>query len=650
MALVSLDGRFVRVNAALCEIVGYGAEELQRLRFQDITHPEDLDLDLALLGQLTRGEIPRYQLEKRYLRKDGAIVWILLSASILRRSDGAPLYYIAQIEDVTARRRAAEALRLSEARFSGIISVAADAIISIDENQRIVLFNDGAERIFGHARADVLGAPLDVLIPEGLRSAHRQHVAAFGRGTTTSRGMGERLTTIAGVRKNGEQFPAEAAISKLQVNGHAILTVALRDITERRHIEKERHLIAEAGDVLAASLEYEATLRELARLLVREVADFCVIDLVEKGVHPTRLTVVSADPNAQPLATRLERIPLDRAKPNLSFEALKTRQPLLIERMTPELLASLAQTPEHLELLREIAPRSMLALPISIRGQQLGALVLLSTTPSRVYGAADLRLGEALAARAALAIENGRLYDESVRATRLRDEVLAVVAHDLRSPLSTILMQAQGMRRRGHEPDGRDASSLGVILKAGDRMQHLIRDLLDVSLVEAGTLGLERAPLSVREVVAETVENERVLASSASLELRIDLEPDLPAVWADRHRLQQVLENLIGNAIKFTPAGGRVTIGAGHRPAEVLFWVSDTGRGIGAESLPHVFDRFWQVRREARAGAGLGLAIARGIVEAHGGRIWVESTLGKGTIFFFTIPDVSPAPAGLAAT
>jgi signal transduction histidine kinase len=257
-------------------------------------------------------------------------------------------------------------------------------------------------------------------------------------------------------------------------------------------------------------------------------------------------------------------------------------------------------------------------------------------------------LGEALATRAAVAIENGRLYHESVRATRLRDEVLAIVAHDLRNPLSAILMQAEAMRRRDREPGRGDGRPAETILKAGDRMQHLIRDLLDVSLVEAGTLGLERAPLAVRELVTETVESERVLASNASLDLRVDVEPALPDVWADRHRLQQLLENLIGNAIKFTPAGGRVTVGAGRRPGEVLFWVSDTGCGIGAESLPHVFDRFWHVRREARAGAGLGLAIARGIAEAHGGRMWVESTLGKRSIFFFTIPDTVSTRADIA--
>jgi signal transduction histidine kinase len=180
-------------------------------------------------------------------------------------------------------------------------------------------------------------------------------------------------------------------------------------------------------------------------------------------------------------------------------------------------------------------------------------------------------------------------------------------------------------------------------------MQRLIRDLLDVSRIEAGTLGIDRSPLSVRELVGEIVDAQQSLAASAGLELRVELEPELPAVAGDRHRLQQVLENLVGNALKFTPTGGNITLGAARRGSEVLFWVADTGCGIGEDALPHVFDRFWQVKRASRAGAGLGLAISRGIVEAHGGRIWVESTPGRGTIFFFTIPEGPAAHPALAA-
>ncbi len=169
-------------------------------------------------------------------------------------------------------------------------------------------------------------------------------------------------------------------------------------------------------------------------------------------------------------------------------------------------------------------------------------------------------------------------------------------------------------------------------------MNRLIQDLLDVARMEAGQLSVTRAPLAAAGLLVEAVDMQRPLASSSSVELRLDLERDLPEVIADRDRLLQVFENLIGNAIKFTQAGGRITVGAAPRNDELVFWVADTGCGMAPESLPHVFDRFWQATRADRQGAGLGLPITKGIVEAHGGRIWVESALGRGSTFFFTIP------------
>jgi signal transduction histidine kinase len=174
-------------------------------------------------------------------------------------------------------------------------------------------------------------------------------------------------------------------------------------------------------------------------------------------------------------------------------------------------------------------------------------------------------------------------------------------------------------------------------------MNRLIQDLLDVALMEAGQLTIERSRLSASWLITEAVDMQRPLVSSSSLELRVDVDPDVPEVWGDRDRLLQVFENLIGNAIKFTKAGGRITVGATSRDREVVFWVADTGSGIASENLPRVFDRFWQATRAGRHGAGLGLPITKGIVGAHGGRIWVESTEGSGSTFFFTIPTVPAA-------
>jgi PAS domain S-box-containing protein len=896
MALVALDGRFVRVNRALCEIVGYSSDELTALTFQAITHPDDVDADLALAGQLARGEITRYQLGKRYIRKDGTIVDVMLSGSTLRSRDGAPLYYIAQIEDITERKRAEAALKdseqrltlaldsaqmgmwdldllgdtavrslrhdqifgysspvpawgtaifmthvvpedrevakrafdralmsdnfdmecrvlwpdksihwisakgrvyrnpqgnpariigtvlditeqkraeealqrserefrelaesmpqivwattadglniyfnqqwvdytgltleesygegwitpfhpddrqrawdawqratqhrdtyslecrlrradgvyqwwlirgvplldangeiskwfgtctdieqikvaeqrlkESEAKFSGIISISADAIISVDEQQRITIFNNGAERIFGYSQAEAIGTRLDNLIPERFRKAHREHVERFADGAVTARGMGERLTTITGLRKNGEEFPAEAAISKLLVGDKTLLTVSLRDITERKRIEKEQQFLAEAGAVLATSLEYEQTLASVAHLVVRDFADWCIVEVIDEHDQIRRLKVVAGDPSKADLCAILEHMTINRDRPYLLRAVVDTKQPLLIEHVTSEHVESVAQGPEHLQALRALGPTSLMALPLLRHGRLLGILAFISSTGSRRYARSDLRLAEALAERAAVAIENARLYRASGNATQLRDRVLGVVAHDLRNPLSTILTQVWAVKRDPLEPERRSQKPMEVIERAARRMNRLIQDLLDVALMEAGQLTIDAAQLSSGGLVVEAVDLQRPLASSSSLDLRVEVDADVPDVLGDRDRLLQVFENLIGNAIKFTKTGGRVTAGTASRDDEVVFWVADTGCGIASENLPRVFDRFWQATRVGRQGAGLGLAITKGIVEAHGGRIWVESEVGRGTTFFFAIPRISAA-------
>jgi len=200
-------------------------------------------------------------------------------------------------------------------------------------------------------------------------------------------------------------------------------------------------------------------------------------------------------------------------------------------------------------------------------------------------------------------------------------------------------LQSALLRRQCPEPAGQSHKPEDAIHRAATRMNRLIQDLLDVARMESGQPTIERARLSARELIVGAVEMLRPLADSSALELRVDVDDDVPDMLGDRDRLLQVVENLIGNAIKFTEPGGSITAGAAAREREVRFWVADTGVGIAPEHLPLVFDRFWQVTRSGRHGAGLGLPIAKGIVEAHGGRIGVTSRPGRGTTFWFTIPQ-----------
>src|SRR5690606_38507424 len=315
----------------------------------------------------------------------------------------------------------------------------------------------------------------------------------------------------------------------------------------------------------------------------------------------------------------------------------------MVMDLTAEMLASFAQNDEHLRGLQTIRPRSVIGVPLSLGDKCLGALFL-STVEPRVYGPKDLRVAEEFGGRAALSLENARLHRAARRAIQARDDVLGVVAHDLRNPLNGIVMQAQLLRPRGFEPERRSQRPADAIERAASHMNRLIQDLLDVTRMEAGQLALERSPVHAGRVVSEFLESQKPLAASTLVELRLDLAPDLGDVFADRDRLLQILENLVGNGVKFTRPGGRVTVGAASRDDEVLFWVADTGTGIEAESLPHLFDRFWQARKIGRKGAGLGLPIVKTIVESHGGRVWVESQVGVGSTFFFTLPLARPGP------
>jgi signal transduction histidine kinase len=282
--------------------------------------------------------------------------------------------------------------------------------------------------------------------------------------------------------------------------------------------------------------------------------------------------------------------------------------------------------------------QSIATVPLVVSGTLVGVIALIASEGSRQYDAGDLRLAEELAGRTAIALENASLYRTARDATRLRDEVLGIVAHDLRNPLGIIALQAAMLARREKLPAGSEARAGEAIERAAARMTRLIQDLLDVSRMEAGRLSIEPTTLDARTFLVECVESQRQLADDASVELRLLAPSPMPSVRADRDRLLQVFENLIGNALRFSRSGGQVTVAVEALDDEVLFSVRDNGAGISTEHLAHLFDRFWQAPRASRQGAGLGLPIVKGVVESHGGRIWVESTPGKGSCFFFTIP------------
>ena len=456
--------------------------------------------------------------------------------------------------------------------------------------------------------------------------------------------MGARQL-VFGLRKSGEEFPAEAAISKLQLNGGHVLTVILRDVSLQKRVEEEQRFLVRAGEILSSSsLDYARTLATVAQLAVQSLADWCIVYLWEGG--QVRLPEVAYRvPGKQELAEAIRSFPLDPRRPFLARDTLMGREPLLIPHVTAEHLASAAQGPEHLALLQRLEPRSMLGVPLLANERLLGALMFISSESGRIYAPSDVEFARGLGRLASLAVGNARLYASARHATRARDDVLSIVAHDLRSPLNSIVLGVQGLQRRGVTASAPGSAMLETILSSARRMNRLIEDLLDVARLEAGSLSIQVSPQPTGELLREALEAARPQAGG--LRLVLDVPEALPPVLADRDRLLQVFSNLLGNALKFTPAGGEVGVGARVEGTHVCFSVRDTGVGIAPEALAHIFDRFWQADRGDRRGAGLGLSITKGLVEAHGGTLRVESAPGQGSTFFFSVPiarSLSPRP------
>ncbi|HUH13167.1 MAG TPA: ATP-binding protein [Longimicrobiales bacterium] len=631
--LLALDpaGTVRDLNAAAARLLGTSAEALRgRVIWDEV--PE-----LAVQGLPARvegdggGEAPGDDLEIP-LAREGR--W--LAITVYPADAGATLL----LRDITDRRRAQEALRFSEAKFYGIAAIASEAIISIDEEERIIFFNEGAERIFGWPASEVLGRPLDILLPARYREVHHLHLGEFASSKVSARRMGERRA-ISGVRRSGVEFPAEASISKLDLDGRRIYTVVLRDVTDRRRAEEAQRFLARAGALLASSLDYEATLSSVARLAVSSLADWCVVYIREEGGPTRRLEVAHADPAKEALVRELKRFPLTGGGPTPARLAMETGEAQLVPDVSEELIRQMGQDHVHERLLRELGMASLVVAPLVGSAGTVGALGFYSASPARRYDEDDLALAEELARRAALAVENARLYQEARQAIKARDEVLSVVSHDVGNPLAAIFVGTRLLRRMLTARDETDPAlgPVEMLRKSAEQIQRLISDLMEIQRIESGHLGLERRSQPPERLLERAMELMAPLAEEKGVRLEVDAEPALRPVLADRDRMLQVFSNLIGNALKFTPEGGRVRASARSGDGEVVFEVEDTGCGIAREELPHIFERFYQVGRKSRQGAGLGLAITKGIVEGHGGTISVASEPDVGTTFTFTIPS-----------
>jgi signal transduction histidine kinase/CheY-like chemotaxis protein len=408
-----------------------------------------------------------------------------------------------------------------------------------------------------------------------------------------------------------------------------------------RRAAAEQRFLAEDSQILASSLDYEATLASLSSLAVAQIADWCIVDIVAEDGSVERLAAAHRDPLHQARIRAFQpRYPTHADAPSTLNYVLQTGKPELLAETTPELLEELAMDEEHLALLRDLGLRSRIRVPLIARGRILGVLTLAATTCS--YGPDDMLLAEALARRAAVAIDNARLYRETQAAVRIRDEFLTMASHELKNPLTSLLGNAQLLERRVAR-DGslseRDQRTVRVIAEQAARLDKMIASLLNISRLQSGQLAIQREPLDLDALVRRLVEE--IIPTLEQHTLGVSGPASPLQIVGDELRLQQVFENLIHNAIKYSPSGGAITVTIERQGDTARVAVADQGIGIAQSAMPALFSRFYRApnaQEQRIAGIGMGLYVVREIVTLHGGSVMVESVEGQGSTFTVCIP------------
>ena len=406
---------------------------------------------------------------------------------------------------------------------------------------------------------------------------------------------------------------------------------------DRTSVERQQRCLGEASRVLAESLDYEPTLRTVTHLAVPQMADWCSIDLLDADGALVRVATEHRDPRQQHLLQALRDSPPNHDAVAGAPNVIRTGVTEHVAAMSDSLLRQREPSQERISILTGLGLNSTICAALVARDRIVGAITL-STSVGRTLTADDVRMAEDLARRAAVAIDNARLYEEAQRALRAREEILAVVTHDLRTPLSAVVAGASLLISIDSvDPDGSRIRHRGeTIQRSAQHMLRLVKDLTDLAQIDAGRLAVERTlehPATVANEVLAALEPV-VRRRGGTLQLRINT--DLPLVSMDRDRVRQVLANLVGNASKV--GASEISIGAELCRRDVRFWVADNGPGISPQDLPHMFDRYFRARGTQYKGSGLGLPISNGIVKAHGGHMWIESTVGVGSTFYFSVP------------
>jgi PAS domain S-box-containing protein len=578
-----------------------------------------------------------------------------------------PLSQGAQRIELAAQRRAraraealAEELRRSEDRFRSLVEATSLIVWRANAAGETVGEIPGWQELTGQpveAQGGLVGW-LAMVHPEDREGALRRW-----QQTVVEQTSGESRYRLAR-RDGGYAWVVDRAVPVRNPDGSVREWVGtVTDVSEQRRAEDGLRFLAEASTSLTASVEAGPLLEALARAPVPLFADLCVIHLQEPrtGRYQVVASHHRSPESAELLRELAQKYPLDAGAPLFQPAVIRTGKAELHARVTEELLSSLASGPEHLQLLRRLALWSVLILPLQTEQRTVGAITFGTGSSLRMYGPEDVALAIEVARRVSVGLDNARLYalaraerQRAEEASRAKDVFLATVSHELRTPLTAILGWAGRLRGKLSDAQGMERA-ISIIERNARAQAQLIEDILDVSRIIAGRLRLDIRPVELQGVLESAVDAVRPAAEAKGLRVLVDTGAEPLTLQADADRIQQAVWNLLNNAVKFTAPGGEIRLTASHGEGMALITVQDTGQGISAEFLPHVFEGFRQADGSStrrHGGLGLGLAIVRHLMELHGGAANVSSAgEGQGATFTLRIPvraDAAAAPADAA--
>lgn len=624
---------------AVQTVFGYAPEEIGASIdwWLERVHPQSRDRVASDLFRLVKRGGAHWADEYPFRRRDGSYVLVFDRGFVVRdEKSGRAVRMVGAMVD-HSRFDTETQLRRSQGLTHAVLEALTPNIAVVDGDGAILATNEAWRRFAREngAKPGRTGPGANYL------DVCRQAKGRFSeRADDVARGL---TRILAGELEQFEiEYPcpkgSEARWFMLRatpLEGRPGFVAAHIDITALKGVEWRARCLEEASQVVSRSLDAQTLLRKLAEFAVAKLASVSGAYLLE-GEELRRVAILKADPTTDGGASEVELMAADAGQPPPALvRALRSERYVRVNDAADLFLPVAARTPEHLREVAALGVATAIVVPLRVSGRVLGAVVFGWKEPGAPHAPVDERVLEEVAERVAFAVDNAQHYAARQKAIHARDEILAVVSHDLRNLLNQALL-GTGILLKGLSADGPTKRAAEIVGRSTERMSRLVADLLDFANIEAGRLALERRPTRLSALVRDAQLALEPLAERTGMKLRVEVAGE-GEVSCDPGRVLQVLSNLVGNAVKFSPPGAEIGLRVEAGAVDTRFSVIDTGPGIEPEDLPHVFERYW--RGKEAAGCGLGLAIAKGIVEGHGGKLWAESTPGAGSTFRFTLPS-----------